>query len=381
VDATKRVTDVVQEMHVTIASGPSLLGRPLEAPARALTGLVYGSIRGVTTAVGAGIDAVLARLGPVLGGSIPGPERAAVLAALNGVVGDYLHETGNPLAIEMCACQGGELLDLEGASPGGTLRAATGKVLVLAHGCAMNDRQWARAGHDHGAALARDLGYTPVYLRYNSGLHISTNGRSFAELLERLLEVWPVPVEGLTILGHSMGGLVARSACHVGEAEGHAWRSKLEALVCLGSPHHGSPLERGGNGIDLALGISRYSAPLARLGKLRSAGVTDLRHGSVLDEHWTGRDRFAHPGDPRAKLSLPEGVKCYVVAATLSPGPGKLRLGDGLVQVNSALGRHKRAELSLGIPEDRQWIGYGMGHLDLLARADVYERVRSWLAG
>jgi pimeloyl-ACP methyl ester carboxylesterase len=236
-------------------------------------------------------------------------------------------------------------------------------------------------GHDHGAALARDLGFTPVYLNYNSGLHVSTNGRAFAELLERLVAGWPVPVDELVILAHSMGGLVSRSACHAAERAGHAWRRKLRKLVCLGSPHHGAPLERGGHWVDLLLGVSRYSAPLASLGMVRSAGVTDLRFGNVLDEHWEGRDRFAHAGDSRSRLELPAGVRCYAIAATktLHDAGGKLA-GDGLVPVESALGRHQKPELTLRFPRTHQWIGFGMGHLDLLNRAEVYERIRTWVS-
>jgi pimeloyl-ACP methyl ester carboxylesterase len=380
VDATKRVTDVVEGMHHTIASGPDVLGRPLEGPAGVITKLVYGSIRGVTHVVGAGIDAMLAQLAPLLGESAPGPERAAALAVVNGVVGDYLSESGNPLAITMRLRHEGRELPLETPALAASLPAATGKVVVLVHGSCMNDLQWNHAGHDHGVALARDLGFTPVYLHYNSGLHISSNGTAFAELLERVTAAWPVGIEELVLMGHSMGGLVARSACHAGEVAAHAWRTKLVKLVCIGSPHHGAPLERGGNWIDVLLGISRYSAPLSSLGKLRSAGVTDMRYGNVLDEHWGGRDRFARATTLPKRLMLPTGVGSYAIAGTMTPAAGKAMLrGDGLVPVDSALGRHKNPDLTLGFPEDHQWIGYGMGHLDLLGRPEVYETLRGWV--
>ena len=113
IEATDRVTAVVEDMHRIIASGPRLLGRPLERPARGITRLVYGSIRSVTRTVGSGIDGALARLAPVLGESVPGPERAAVLAILNGVLGDYLSESGNPLATPMRLCHEGRPLDLD----------------------------------------------------------------------------------------------------------------------------------------------------------------------------------------------------------------------------------------------------------------------------
>ncbi len=386
VEATTSVTDLVQAMHVTIAGGPDLLGRPLAGPARLITGLVYGTIRGVTKIVGTGIDAALAQLAPLLGESAPGVEREAVLAVLNGVLGDYLSETKNPLAIQMRLFHDGHPLELESSALRAALPHAGKRLLVLVHGSCMNDRQWTRQGHDHGAKLANDHGYTPVYLHYNSGLHVSANGRAFADLLEQLVRAWPEPVDEIAILGHSMGGLVARSACHFADAAHLTWRPLLQKLVCIGTPHHGAPLERGGSWVDLLLGVSRYSAPLARLGKIRSAGVTDLRFGSVLDEHWEGRDRFAFAGDSRRELTLPAGVKCYALAGTTSPdpgpgaAPGEKLSSDGMVPVDSALGRHASPELTLLFPEAHTAIAYGTSHLQLLDRAAVYDTLHAWLS-
>lgn len=381
IDATKSVTELVEVMHRTIASGPAVLGAPLRGPATRVTAAVYGGIRGVATLVGAGIDQALDRLAPLLGHDTPGPEREAVLAALNGVLGDYLQETGNPLAIEMRLRHDGQPLALEPGLLRAVLPRATGRILVLVHGSSMNDLQWNREGHDHGAALARDLGMTPVYLHYNSGLHVSTNGRALAGLLERALGAWPVPVEDVALMGHSMGGLVARSACHVAELEGRAWRRRLRALVCLGTPHHGAPLERLGNWVEVLLGVSRYSAPIARLGRLRSAGVTDLRYGAVLDEHWQGDDRFALAPDRRASLSLPSGVCCYAIAGTTAKAPQGAPLpSDGLVPVDSALGRHPRPELTLAFPADHQCVAWSTGHVELLSRPEVYATMLGWLS-
>jgi pimeloyl-ACP methyl ester carboxylesterase len=380
IEATQAVSHVVEAMHVTIASGPDVLGRPLRVPARFFAGLVYETVRGVAKLVGSSIDLALVELAPWLGESVPGPEREAVVAALNGVLGDYLHETQNPLAIKMLFRQKGHPLELERQGLSAAIPKATEKLLVLVHGSCMNDLQWGRLGQGHGNLLARDLGYTPVYLHYNSGLHVSTNGREFAAQLERLVAQWPVPLEELVIVAHSMGGLVARSACHYGEKASHAWRRHLRKLVCLGTPHHGAPLERGGSWVDLLLGVSRYSAPLARLGQIRSAGVTDLRFGSVLDEDWEGRDRFAPAIDARRPLALPARVKCYAVAGTLASKAGVKLSGDGLVPVDSALGRHTRSELSLDFPEAHQRIAFGASHVALLHHAEVYETVRAWLS-
>jgi pimeloyl-ACP methyl ester carboxylesterase len=381
VEATRSVTDLVEAMHQNIGGGPAILGRPLAGITRLLTGPIYAGIHGVTRLVGGGIDLALGKLAPLIGESAPGFEREAVLAALNGVLGDYLDETGNPLAIEMRLRHGGHPLALEKQALRAAFPQVTGRLVVLVHGSCLNDRHWTRQGHDHGAALARDLGFTPVYLHYNSGLHISTNGRAFAGMLEKLVAAWPVPLDELVIAGHSMGGLVSRSACHAGEDAGHAWRRKLSALVCLGSPHHGAPLERAGHWFERLLDVSRYSAPLARLGKIRSAGVTDMRFGNVLDEHWEGNDRFARVGDARMRLKLPDGVNCYAIAGskTLEKTRGKYA-SDGLVPVASALGAHRKQELTLEFPKAHQWIGVGTGHLELLSRTEVYEKIRSWLS-
>jgi hypothetical protein len=329
----------------------------------------------MTRLVGNGLDTALAGLEPLL--DVPGtsPEREAILAALNGVLGDHLAATGNPLAIPMQFRREGQPLE-----PG----ALTGdRLLVLAHGLCMNDLQWSRDGHDHGQALARDLGYTVVHLHYNSGLHVSSNGRAFASHLEDLVRQWPVPLRELAILAHSMGGLLARSAVHQGEAAGHAWPRRLTRLVFLGTPHHGSPLERGGNWIDLLLGFSSYTAPLARIGQIRSAGVTDLRHGYLLEQDWAGQDRFARTGDRRHPVPLPEWVACHAVAGTTCQHstPGARRLpGDGLVPVESALGRHHQRRHVLRIPRGRRHLAHGTNHFQLLASAEVYARIRDWLA-
>jgi pimeloyl-ACP methyl ester carboxylesterase len=378
IEATHGVTGVVEAMHRTIAAGPAVLGRPFATPSGLMIDPVYWGIRTVTGLVGTSIDLALEQVAILLGERAPVAEPTALLAALNGVLGDHLSEGKNPLAIQMTLRHGGGALELNPRALRDALPQATDKLLLMVHGSSMSDLQWSRQGHDHGAALARDLGFTPVYLRYNSGLHISSNGRELAALLESLVSAWPTPMADLTIIGHSMGGLVARSACHFGEAAGHRWRFQLRRLVSLGSPHHGSPLEGGGNWIDLLLGVSRYSAPLARLGKIRSAGVTDMRFGNVLDEDWDGRDRFAH-GDTRGLVRLPEAVDCYAIAGTNAQKPAVKLPGDGLVPVDSALGRHPLPERTLAFPESHQWIAFGVGHLDLLSSQAVYEKVRSWL--
>ena len=381
IDAVAGVTGIVEDMHRNIAGISPIVGAAPSGGARGISGLAYRSIRGVTHAVGFGLDAVLAQVAPLFAGSGVSPRREAVLAVLNGVLGDYLAASNSPLAIPMQFRRKGHALALDReALAAGMARPPSGKLLVLVHGLCMNDLQWKRGGQDHGAALERDLGYTSVYLHYNSGRHISSNGREFANLMERLVQACPVPVSVLVIVGHSMGGLVSRSACHYARQGRHAWLRRLKKLVFLGTPHHGAPLERAGSWVDIFAGISPYTAPFARLGKVRSAGIKDLRYGNVLDEDWE-KQGLEHAHDPRKRVPLPKGVKCLAIAATRQArSTGKRLSGDGLVPVKSALGQHENAALALPIPVSRQVICYGLGHLDLLGSSEVYRLMRRWLA-
>lgn len=376
IDATLEATTIVQDMHRTIASGPAVLGKPLAEPARLVTDVVYGAVRGVTGLVGRSLDVALEQLAPVLGETTPGPEQEALVAVVNGVVGDHLVATGNPLATELQLRRGGQGLPLDGPEAlGAALPRVTGRLLLTVHGSCMNDRQWLRRGHDHAAALSAELGATRVDVLYNTGLHISDNGDELARVLEALVAQWPTELHEIVILAHSMGGLVSRSACWAAERASLSWRERLRSIVFLGTPHHGAPLERGGNVVDALLGVHRYSAPLARLGRIRSAGVTDLRFGSILREHWAGRDRFELTGDPRSHVPLPRGVSCYAVAGRLPPLPW-----DGMVPVTSALGDDPGHTHQLAFPEGATRVFDGVGHLALLQDAQVYDTLRGWLA-
>lgn len=382
VAAVAGVTTIVEEMHRNIACISPPIGAAPRGRARGVSGLVYRSVRGVTRLVGFSLDTALAPLTPLLIHHAPSPRREALLAAINGVLGDYLAASHNPLAIPMRLRQEGHPLELDRQALAARFAGSNGKLLVLVHGLCMNDLEWRREGHDHGAALAEDLAYTPLYLHYNSGQHISTNGRELAALLERLVQAWPVPVSELVLIGHSMGGLVSRSACHYAQQAGYTWPRHLKKLICLGTPHHGAPLEQVGHRANRIAGISPYTAPLTRLGKIRSAGVQDLRYGNILDEDWQ-RHGSEHPHDPRQQAPLPEDVRCFVIAATRQPpfdNPGARLPGDGLVPLQSALGQHENAALNLPIPVARQAICYGLNHFDLLSSREVYARIRRWVA-
>ncbi len=380
-DATVGLTDLVESLHHTVLRTPGILGQPPVGRTSGITGLVYKSVRGVTRLVGGGIDALLGALAPLIAERPSTLEREAVIAALNGVLGDYLVATGNPLAIAMRLRANGMPLALTRDALQAAFPQRNRKVAVLVHGLCMNDLQWTREGHDHGAALARDLGYAPVYLHYNTGEHVSANGREFSALMDALVRAWPHPIEQLSIIGHSMGGLVARSACYQSSLAGHDWVKRLSHLVFLGTPHFGAPLARAGTWADFVIGISPYTAPFARLGKVRSAGIKDLQHGYLRDEDWQLPRRQASRAADDV-IPLPRGVRCYAIAASKQERPqaaGARIRGDGLVPVNSALGLRADATLSLALPAAHRWVAYAMGHLDLLSRREVYDRIIRWV--
>ena len=400
--ATAGVTGIVEGVHQAVWRTLGAPGGKVPGQARGITGLVYQGVQGVTQLVGKGVDAALAKLLPLLqlvDASPPeSPPREAVLAALNGVMGDRLVATGSPLATPMTLRLHGQALDWHAmTAQAAPLPAVTGKVLLLIHGLCMNDLQWKTLHHppgavgdgqvvDHGAALAAALGYTPVYVRYNTGLHTSLNGRELSSQLEQLVAHWPVPVEHITVVAHSMGGLVTRSAVHgatqLSSEAAPRWPAHLKNIVFLGTPHHGAPLERAGNWVDILLGSTPWSAPFARLAQLRSAGITDLRYGHVTDADWQGHDRFRRKPDSRLPVPLPEGVACFTVAATTAASRSPLAervVGDGLVPLPSALGQHADPQRRLVFAKGSQWIACRMNHLQLLSSPEVTQQLVRWL--
>lgn len=374
------ITNGVEEIHSNLVKPLGLVWKPPLDHTHNIIRLMYQSIRGYYHLVGSGVDAILGTVIPMFDSPPSTSNREALLAILNGIWGDYLVDTNNPLAITMSLRYRGLPLTLEKSSLREAIPQASRKLLVLVHGLCMNDLQWSRNDHNHGEALSRDLGFTAVYLHYNSGLHISANGRQFANLLEALINEWPQPVEEVAIIGHSMGGLVARSAYHYATLTGQTWQHRLRKLVFLGTPHHGSPLERIGNWADENLKAIPYSAPIRYLSMRRSVGITDLRYGSLVDEDWEDIAQFTPGPDNRRTVPLPVDVQCYAIGATLGATGGDLAdqlFGDGLVPLDSALGLHHDPARALSFPEFHQWISYNTGHLDLLDRPEVYQKLKS----
>jgi hypothetical protein len=311
---------------------------------------------------------------------VPGWQRSAQ-ATGNGLWGDRLERDHAGLAIEMAVRRDGADVPLTDEGLAAAFPSATGHVVLFVHGLVEDETCWQRPHESleggYGDRL-RGSGLTPVDLRYNSGLRISENGRRLACLVDALAAHWPVPVESISFVGHSMGGLVARSAGHAAAESGSPWVDLVHAVVTLGTPHHGAPLEKAVHVLDWALRRHPDTEPLGRPLAARSAGIADLRFGAVLDSERSDPDRLLH--DATSDVALLPHVTYYWVAASLTPDPdhpwGRL-LGDGLVRYPSASGTGRRPRLD-GDPANGLHVG-GVGHLDLLNHPDVDERLREWL--
>ena len=345
-DATAALADVVEAMHHAIVWPAFLPASRHPGRTTGITGLVYAAVRGTARLVGSGLDVAFAPLVALLDQPETTPERDAALAVLNGVIGDHLASTGNPLHQPMVLRSDGCTIAAEAAALAAAFPAPSRRVVVMIHGLCMNERRWQRDDHDHGLALARDLGCSTVYVRYNSGLHISTNGRALAALLDDLVRHWPVPIAELALVGHSMGGLVARSACHYADQEQRRWRAHLRRIAFSRHPASRSAA-RARWQLDRRGARSRPVRSIAPGGPAAFAAPVSPTCATAISSTRTGEIATAAPTrDSRRPVPLPAGVACYAIAATTGERRGDLKdrlWGDGLVPVESALGAPPRS--------------------------------------
>jgi len=306
-----------------------------------------------------------------------------VAAALNGVCGDHLEASNNPLAITMHFrnSQGAKLRP-DSSSMGATFPNAGPRIVVLVHGLCLSHEYW--KGHneaDLGIELHRAHGFTPLYLNYNTGRHISRNGRELSEQLQILIDAWPIEVEELLLIGHSMGGLVIRSACWYGSEPKLPWTQLVKKALYLGSPHHGAALAKAGHLLTFVMQKFRYASPFA-LAQHTSAGIKDLRYGNLLDDDWEGIDQDEFHLDIRKPVPLLAGTRHYFLAATIGDHPtdfSSTMVGDLLVRLDSAKGHHSDGLKKLRIrPEDCR-VFEKLNHLALLDNKVVHDQIVEWL--
>ncbi len=364
---------LVEQLHYAIArvSGPTLPAR--DGRMRGISGMVYRSIHGISRLVGHSIDFGFRQIVPRLPSAASTPQRDRFLAIVNGVLGDHLEAEDNPLALPMQIRHRGRALANDFRLWPSELSAPCRKRVVFIHGLCMTDHDWAELA----SKVEQVDDATPVQLFYNSGRSIARNGQELANLLETLVGSRPEASEELVLIGHSMGGLLARSAVHHGLLAGQVWTDRLSRLITLGSPHHGAPLERIGYQVDRALALTPFSRPFTRLGRIRSDGILDLRDGRLFESTLPDEQPAASVD---TDALLPPQVRIYAIAGTLADKARGLKsatLGDGLVTVDSALGQrlpdHQRP------PHQRQKVMTQTGHLGLLSHPGVGRQIIEWL--
>lgn len=307
------------------------------------------------------------------------------IGVLNGTLGDYLKRTGNGLATPMQLVHDGLAVVPTREALAASCAQATPRIAVLVHGLMGTEGVWQMPdGETYGSLLARDLGYTPFYLRYNTGLHISENGCALDVLLEQLVLAYPVEVTDLLLIGHSMGGLVLRSAAHAASDKddlARRWLPLAKRAFYLGTPHLGAPLERFGNVVTWALTAigDPHTRLIADILNLRSSGVKDLRYANLRREDWEGADANALLQNRRHPVPLLPHIRHHLIAGSVTEDPRfAILFGDAVVSLKSATGRAKPVDRSSIFPQDHVRVIKAADHLRLAHDPEVYAQIRAW---
>ncbi|MFW0794812.1 alpha/beta hydrolase [Gordonia sp. CPCC 205515] len=371
----------ISKMHATVADSVfsglrCVLGDSVES-ARAIHDTVstgtYGAVAATVATAGR-----LAEIAAETTGGVPSHSSrgATGLAILNGLIGDELAGSGSPLAPEMSIRVRGVSIEIEPAELTDAYPHASSHLVVFLHGLMEAEYAWSGGGKPtYGARFADDFGATEIQIRYNTGRHISDNGRELSALLTKLVLLWPVPVTEVTLVGHSMGGLIIRSACHAA-ADDPYWLSLVRHTVSLGTPHLGAPLAKGVHAATTVLRTTPATRPLGNLLGRRSAGVRDLFHGTLTDDGWLANEPDALRQKRAADLELIPGARHLFVTASLTRDPrhplGRI-IGDGMVLDGSGRGQSRSVRIGFRT-EDGFHIG-GANHFTLLNSDAIY----AWL--
>jgi pimeloyl-ACP methyl ester carboxylesterase len=383
-DAAGGLASTVQQMHSGIAGRVWRAVGPAATPVRlvhdqitsrgysAARQLTRGLVRGGVQALGVTQTREARSIERTVGGR-------AVIGALNGMWGDTLARRQNRLALRMTLRAGGRDVPPTAAGLRDAYPQATTRLAVFIHGLCETDDAWMLGGTRHvpyGYRLHAELGYTPLYIRYNTGLHISENGHELARLLREITDAWPTEVHEVALIGHSMGGLVGRSACHY--SDGCEWCPKVRHVFTLGAPHLGAPLEQATHAANHVLGrLPETRALLAKPLNLRSVGIKDLRYGYLTDECWLDQDCDAFLRNTSHEVPFLGTAHHYFVSATVSRDPDAMAgriIGDLLVLRPSAWAQQRGQRLRFPI-EHYSHVG-GANHFELLNHPAIYDQIR-----
>ena len=383
----------VEELHAAIAgrafgnAGPA--GTPARAAHDAISTGVYAVVRTAGAFASRAAGKLLAARAPEDAPAFADSARGGLLVGtLNGFLGDRLAEREHGLSVGMTVRAKGRQVTLDGEGLAAAYQAASPRIAVFLHGLCETENAW-RLGTlredgsrrpTYGERLQSDLGLTPVLIRYNTGRRISDNDLDLDEVLETLVEGWPVEVESIALIGHSMGALVARSACHTGAAGGRQWTRHVTHTISLGAPHLGAPLEQTVNMASRVLRRIPEGRPVSSFLDLRSNGIRDLRHGALVEDDWRDRE-LDDVYDRCTDVPLLDGARHCAISATLHRDPKHLSsrlLGDLLVRHESATGAGRTRRIAFE-PGYTRHVG-GINHFRLLNDPVVYEQIRDWMS-
>ncbi len=368
------ISRLVAEMHATISSTPGLSLSLRHNPWR---GNINDSHAPLPYQIVSGTFDLLSQL---MEATSPGEIEFSesrwrrARSALNGVAGDKLAEWNNKLATEMA------LVDLHGHQLAVDHSASIRGRVIFLHGLCHSELDWLSRTHLHYVRQLEAAGQQVLWLRYNSGLNIYKNGTLLADLLEQT-DMGDRP---LTLIGHSMGGLVIRSACLQAQNIGLGWLRSLTQAVYIGSPHLGAPLERAGNLANSLIKITPYAKPFARLGNIRSLGIRDLRHGYITEQESlvgeTKQSDVRSSIEPLHSASRHLLIASSMIQKTAHDLVGDELVGDGLVPVSSALGEHSNSNMNLQAQVMDKVFIEQLGHIAMLKDPRVYETLRKHLS-
>ena len=260
--------------------------------------------------------------------------------------------------------------------------ALSNKICILIHGLTHNETAWDFPDKaTYGAFLERDFQFSPFYLRYNTGSHISDNGKKLAYLLETLYQNYPIPIQEICIIAHSMGGLITHSACHYAQEMNYTWTEKLKNIFLLATPHSGSFLEKFANmTTHILTKVPNWQTRLVgEVINLRSAGIKDLRFGYLREEDWNTQMTENITNQAPKDIKKIIGASYYVIAGRLTKDEKHWithLFGDILVNTHSAKaeGHHH-----FHFPPENCYEFAQTNHFKIQTKMEVYEKIKGWI--